>query len=82
MILKTPIQINSLKLNNRLVLPPMATSKSLKGGIPGDELLAYYNEKSEGGYIGLIITEHAYVCKEGQASKNQLSIAADEVIEP
>lgn len=37
-ILNTPLNINNLKLENRLVMPPMATAKS------------------EGGYIGLIIT--------------------------
>lgn len=77
MILNTPIQINSLKLNNRLVMPPMATSKSLNGGIAGEALISYYDEKSKGGNIGLIITEHAYVSKEGEASKNQLSMAED-----
>lgn len=64
-----------LILNNRLVLPPMATSKSGDNGEVSKELLEYYDEKSKGGYISLIIIEHSYVNPQGKASKGQLSIA-------
>ncbi|MFV0395789.1 MAG: NADH:flavin oxidoreductase [Coprobacillaceae bacterium] len=78
--LNTPITIKKLKLKNRLVMPPMATSKSDAGKVT-QELLTYYDEKSKGGYIGLIINEHSYINENGMASTNQVSISKDEDIE-
>lgn len=76
-ILNTPIKVNKLELNNRLVMPPMATAKSGVDGKVTKQLCDYYKEKSEGGHIGLIITEHSYVNQEGKASKGQLSLSED-----
>lgn len=75
--LSSPIKVGNLAIKNRLVMPPMATSKSSAEGHVTDEILAYYNEKSMGGYIGLIIIEHAFVAPEGKASNAQLSICKD-----
>ncbi len=80
-IFNTSFEIKNIKLNNRLVMPPMATSKSSTDGKATQELFDYYDEKSKGGYIGLIITEHAYVTLEGKASTGQLSISDDSDIE-
>jgi NADPH2 dehydrogenase len=63
-----------LKLNNRLVFPPMATAKS-ENGMVNQNLLDYYDEKSKGGYMSLIIIEHSYITPQGKAHKGQLSIA-------
>lgn len=76
-LLNTPIAVNKMELPNRLVMPPMATAKSDADGKVTEELCAYYAEKSGGGYIGLVITEHSYISMEGKASKGQLSIADD-----
>jgi 2,4-dienoyl-CoA reductase-like NADH-dependent reductase (Old Yellow Enzyme family) len=75
-----PIMINNMHLNNRLVMPPMATAKALPGGHVSQEILAYYKEKSAGGYIGLVIIEHSYISPEGKASEHQLSVADDSAI--
>ncbi len=74
------LKAGSLYLPNRLVMPPMATAKSGKDGMVSPEILDYYGEKSKGGYIGLIIIEHSFISKQGKASKDQLSIADDNVI--
>lgn len=76
-----PIKAGNLELNNRLVMPPMATAKSQSDGKVSEEILNYYKEKSEGGYIGLIIIEHSFIMKQGKASKGQLSVADDDTIE-
>lgn len=76
-ILNTPITIGKLEIKNRLVMPPMATSKATDTGTVTQQLFDYYNEKSAGGYIGLIITEHFYVSIEGKAGKGQVSISND-----
>ena len=71
------LETEKLVLNNRLVFPPMATEKSNEGGKLGQGILDYYNEKSMGGYISLIIIEHSFVNEKGRASKGQLSVADD-----
>lgn len=72
---------SKLELNNRLVLPPMATAKCGDDGIVTQEILDYYDEKSRGGYISLIIIEHSFIETQGKASKGQLSIASDDTVE-
>ena len=79
--LNQPITVNHMELKNRLVMPPMATAKSAPDGRVTDPLCDYYDEKSAGGDIGLIITEHSYVAPEGKASRGQLSIAVDSDVE-
>jgi len=79
-LLKEPINIKNVKIKNRLVMPPMATSKS-EGGEVTQELVEYYNEKSKGGFIGLIITEHSYISQDGMASARQVSISRDSDVE-
>jgi NADPH2 dehydrogenase len=76
-----PLQAGTLTLSNRLVMPPMATAKSESDGKISQEILDYYKEKSEGGYMSLIIVEHSFISQEGKASQNQLSVADDSVIE-
>lgn len=58
---------------------PMATSKAENGKVT-PELIHYYQEKSAGGALGLIIMEHSFISAEGQASANQTSISSDEDI--
>ncbi len=79
-ILNSPIQIGDLAIKNRLVMPPMATAKATDDGQITKQICDYYHEKSFGGYIGLIITEHSYVNLEGKAGKGQISIADDTCI--
>ncbi len=79
-LIKSPVSINRLTLHNRLVMPPMATSKSDDGKV-SEDLLQYYERRAEGGDIGLIITEHCFINRAGQASENQVSVAEDDDIE-
>ena len=78
MILNTPLKLKSITLSNRIVLPPMARELSEEGHI-SEELVDYYYERAE--CTGLIIVEHEYVSQEGIASKKQLSMADDSVID-
>lgn len=75
-----PITINHLTLNNRLVMPPMATAKADERDCVTDDICAYYQERAKYGKIGLIITEHCYIHLQGKAHPGQLSIADDETI--
>lgn len=78
--IKESIKIKNVEIRNRLVMPPMAISKANDGTVT-QELIDYYDEKSKGGHIGLIIIEHCYVNKQGMASPGQLSISRDSDIE-
>jgi 2,4-dienoyl-CoA reductase-like NADH-dependent reductase (Old Yellow Enzyme family) len=76
-----PLENCRLKLKNRLVMPPMATSKCGDDGRPSQDIIDYYSEKSLGGYISLIIIEHSFITRLGKASKGQLSSADDNFID-
>lgn len=76
-----PLQAGPLTLTNRLVMPPMATAKADPDGKVNPSLLNYYAEKSEGGYLSLIIIEHSFIQLDGKASDLQLSVSDDSVVE-
>lgn len=76
-----PLNHGRVHLKNRLVMPPMATARSGSDGKVGDAIISYYDEKSHGGYISLVIIEHSYVSADGKASERQPSVAMDGDIE-
>ncbi|WP_313233204.1 NADH:flavin oxidoreductase [Tissierella praeacuta] len=76
-----PLSKGKLTLKYRLVMPPMATSKSEKDGIISKDILDYYDEKSQGGYISLVIIEHSFITQQGKSSEGQLSVADDSLVE-
>ncbi|MCB2290149.1 NADH:flavin oxidoreductase [Clostridium sp. CS001] len=76
-----PLNKGKLTLKNRLVMPPMATSKSEKDGRVGKDVLDYYDEKSQGGYISLVIIEHSFITQQGKASEGQISVSDDSLVE-
>lgn len=54
-VLFTPLTIRNLTLANRIVMSPMTRYFS-PGGVPGEDVAAYYRRRAEGG-AGLIVTE-------------------------
>jgi len=76
-----PLETYNLSLKNRLVMPPMATAKADDEGRITEDIINYYDEKSKGGYISLIIIEHSFVSPEGKASDRQMSVANDSVMD-
>jgi len=76
-----PLETSHVTLANRLVMPPMATSKAEVDGKVSKAMLDYYARKSEGGYLSLIIIEHSYIKQEGKASEHQLCVSDDSVVE-
>ena len=79
--LNKALKTSRLTLKNRLVMPPMATSKAEADGSISKDILNYYDEKSKGGYISLVIIEHSFVSQQGKASNCQLSAADDRLVE-
>lgn len=80
-IIDTPLKIKNMELKNRLVMPPMATAKAGKDGEISNDVCTYYDEKTKGGWIGLVICEHSFVMQEGKAGTGQVSISKDEDLE-
>jgi 2,4-dienoyl-CoA reductase-like NADH-dependent reductase (Old Yellow Enzyme family) len=72
--------IKNLTLRNRFVRS--ATWEGMAGDDGGvtDRLIEMYKTLAEGG-VGLIITGHAYVSKEGQACPGQIGIHEDRLLE-
>jgi 2,4-dienoyl-CoA reductase-like NADH-dependent reductase (Old Yellow Enzyme family)/thioredoxin reductase len=75
-----PGRIGSLKLKNRLVMPPMATNYALKDGAVTDRQTAYYAERAKGG-VGLIIVEISCIdSPTGKGMVRQICIDDDKFI--
>ncbi len=62
----TPLKVKSLNLPNRIVMAPMTRSRS-PGGIPGEDVAAYYERRAEGD-VGLIVTEGTTVRRGGASN--------------
>lgn len=78
MYINQPLEINHKILRNRIVMPPMATGKAVQG-MPSEAQINYYKERAKA--TAMIVVEHEFVSPEGMASKGQLSMADDSVIE-
>lgn len=65
-----PFEVKSLKMPNRIVMAPMTRSFS-PGGIPTEDVTAYYRRRAEG-QVGLIITEGTVV--ERPAARNDAKV--------
>lgn len=58
-VLFRPFTIKQLTIPNRIVMAPMTRSQS-PGGVPGENVAAYYRRRAEGG-VGLIVTEGTWI---------------------
>jgi len=73
-----PIKIGSLRLKNRIVMPPMATGLATTEGAVTDELIKHYVRHAKA--LGLLIVEHSYVARGGKLSSRQLGVFDDSLI--
>ncbi len=69
--------IGTVKMQNRIVMPPMATHYATAEGFVTKRQIAYYVERSKGG-VGYITVEHTGIVQQGKASPNMLLISTDE----
>lgn len=77
-LLTDPLEVGSVVLDNRIVLPPMQRKKAGEDGRVTEEIKKHYAEIAGG--PGLMIVEHCYVSPEGKYAKNQLGIHNDELV--
>ena len=81
MKLSQELKSKNINFKNRVIMPPMATAKADENGHITDEILNYYEEKTENKLFSTVIIEHSFVDVLGKASKNQTSIADDSTID-
>ena len=80
-MMKQSIQVGTMELNSRIIMPPVATYQSTEDGKVTDTMLDYYGKRAKSGNLGMIITEHSYIMKQGKAKAKQLSISSDDDID-
>ena len=68
--------VRTLEVQNRIVMPPMATNYATAEGFMTERQVAYYVERATGG-VGYITVEHTGILKQGKASPNMLLISSD-----
>ncbi|MFQ6078179.1 MAG: FAD-dependent oxidoreductase [Thermodesulfobacteriota bacterium] len=76
-LLFSPFSIGTLEMQNRIVMPPMATNYASPEGFATDRQTAYYVERARGG-VGYISVEHTGILQQGKASPNMLLISSNE----
>lgn len=78
----SPGNIGSVTLKNRIVMEPMVMGTGETDGTPGEQMLAYYEERAKGG-VGLILTEATRVDDSaGTLAPRQLAMSRDKHIAP
>ncbi|GHF58772.1 oxidoreductase [Streptomyces mashuensis] len=65
-LLGRPFSLGGVTVRNRIAMAPMTRCFS-PGGIPGEDVAAYYARRAAGG-VGLIITEGTYVGRDAAAA--------------
>ncbi|MGM9988112.1 MAG: NADPH dehydrogenase NamA, partial [Bacillaceae bacterium] len=75
------IEINGLKLKNRIVMAPMVMNSSDNLGLANNFHLVHYTTRAVGG-VGAIIIEATAVEPRGRITNEDLGIWSDEHIEP
>ena len=75
----TPIQIGTVTVPNRFVVPPMGNNFANTDGSMSERSAAYYEARAKGGF-GLITIESTVVYKEAKGGPRKPCLFSDEVI--
>jgi NADPH2 dehydrogenase len=67
---------NGSHLNNRIVVPPMASETADKMGFVTDKTIDHYSRLSQS-QAGLVMVEYTYVHYSGRSEENQLGLDSD-----
>ena len=76
----TPLEVRSLSLRNRIVIPPMC-QYSAHDGMPGDWHLVHAGRFATGG-AGLVFVEATAVQRRGRITHGDVGLWSDEHIAP
>jgi NADPH2 dehydrogenase len=73
-----PLTIKTIKLRNRIVMPPMQSGRASFEGEVTNKVINFYVRRSSA--LGLPIVEHSYVTALGKIGPKQLGIYSDSLI--
>ena len=76
----SPIQIGSVTVPNRFVVPPMGNNFANTDGTLSERSLAYYQSRAKGGF-GLITIESTVVYKEAKGGPRKPCLFSDETVD-
>ena len=71
--------IGTMKVKNRLVMPPMVRNYADRDGLATDRYVAHIKRVAEGG-VGMMILEASFISPEGRGFVNELGIHDDKVL--
>ena len=77
--LLSPGTIGTMKVKNRIVMPPMVRSYATPDGIATRRVIDHYAARAKGG-VGLVIVEATFVHPSGRLHHQQLGIHDDKCI--
>ena len=80
-LLGSPVEAGSVTLRNRIAMVPMATGKATPEGDVTPELAEHYAARARHSTLGLVESEHHFVCADGQAKLGQPSVSRDEDVD-
>jgi len=75
----SPVGIGNLRLDNRLIMAPMALNYSTERGDLVQRQIDYYVERARGG-VGLIVSEASYIRPDGRSAINRLGLYSDDMV--
>ena len=78
-MLFSPVQIGSMRVANRFVVPPMLTCLANQDGTISEALVEYWTARARGGW-GLLTVETTAVDPLGKAMSNQIAVWDDSFI--
>ena len=76
-LLGSPVEAGSVTLRNRIAMVPMATGKATPEGDVTPELAEHYAARARHSTLGLVESEHHFVCADGRAKPGQPSVSRD-----
>ena len=79
-LLSQKLSLRTATMKNRIAMPPMANRIATEDGAVVPTLLHHYTDRAKE-QIALVIVEHSYVHPLGKASKGQLAIDKDELVQ-
>ncbi|MBX9947154.1 MAG: oxidoreductase, partial [Reyranella sp.] len=75
----TPLRLRKTEIRNRILSTGHQTYLAAKGGLPGEDFVAYHEARARGG-AGLIVVEAARFHPSGFTDSPELIVASDDCI--
>ena len=76
----SPVQIGTVTVPNRFVVPPMGNNFANTDGTLSDRSLSYYQARAKGGF-GLITIESTVVYKEAKGGPRKPCLFSDDTVD-